>query len=385
MTADPQQQTTATIALNAHLLSAQAGYRRAGIHHYIYNTLVHLPDADPSLRYRILVGEGTPPDHPHFAVRRSPLRTDHPIRRIVWEQAVQPFALGGTDLVHEMAFVAPVIMPKPFVVTVYDLTFMRYPERLPRSRRLYLRMFTRLACARARRIIAISHSTADDLVSLLSVPRDRIDLAIPGVDPRYHPLPAEQVSAWREHMGLPERYLLHVGTLEPRKNLPVLLRALAALPPADRIPLVLVGGKGWMTDEIEQIIAEHDLASLVHRPGFVADEDLPLWYNAADAFVYPSVFEGWGMPVVEAMACGIPVLVSNVSSLPEAASDVGMQLPPNDVSAWTDALHRVIRDAAWRAEQGQHARARAKGFTWARTAEQTVASYRAALHAASHG
>src|SRR5262249_20782349 len=136
-----------------------------------------------------------------------------------------PWQLGGLDLVHELAFVAPVIMPRPFVVTIYDLTFIRYPERLPTMRRLYLRLLTGLSCKRARRIMAISQSTADDLVTLLGVPRDRIDLAIPGVDSRYCPLPADSVADWRSRKGLPERFFLFVGTLEPRKNLTVLIQA----------------------------------------------------------------------------------------------------------------------------------------------------------------
>ncbi len=369
------------VGLNAHLLSADAGYRRAGIHGYIRQLLDHLPAVDPSWRYSVLVGEGTPPDSPGLHVRRSRLRTGQPIRRILWEQFVQPFQLGSFDLVHELAFVAPLVMPRPFVVTVYDLTFIRYPERLTRSRRWYLRLFTRLSCRRARRVLAISQSTADDLVKLLGVPADRIDLALPGIDPRFCPLPANEVAEWRRRKGLPERFILFVGTLEPRKNLPVLLRAYAQLSSAERAacPLVLVGGTGWMADEIQRTIEQHQLADSVILPGFVADDELVWWYNAAQCFVYPSLFEGWGMPVTEAMACGKPVIVSDISSLPEAVGEVGLRLPPADALAWAEALARTIHDADWRAEQGERSRLRAAQFTWRRTAEQTVASYRKAL------
>jgi glycosyltransferase involved in cell wall biosynthesis len=163
---------------------------------------------------------------------------------------------------------------------------------------------------------------------------------------------------------LPDRFLLFVGTLEPRKNLPMLLRAYAALPARDReaCHLVLAGGRGWMVDEIDHVIEQHDLAATVHLPGYVSDDELHWWYNAAEALVYPSVFEGWGIPVIEAMACGKPALVSDVSSLPEAVGE------------------RCISDAAWRSEQGEQAHRRAERFTWLRTAEQTVNSYRKALH-----
>lgn len=372
------------IGLNAHLLAAGAGYRRAGIHGYIYRLLEYLPVLAPDWAFTVFTGEGEPPGSPDAAqlrVRRARMRTSSPIRRIVWEQFAQPWQLGGLDLVHEMAFVAPMVMPRPFVVTVYDLTFIRYPERLPRARRLYLGLMTSLSCRRARRVLAISQSTADDLVNLLAVPRDKIDLAIPGVDSRFRPLPPAEIAAWRASKGLPERFLLFLGTLEPRKNLPVLLRAYAALPAADRraVHLILAGGKGWMTDEIEQTIAAYGLQDTVHLPGFVDDAELVYWYNAADVLVYPSVFEGWGLPASEAMACGKPAIVSDVSSLPEAVGDTGLRLPPHDVPAWTEALARAIHDPAWRAEQGERARQRAACFTWTETARQTLESYKRAL------
>jgi glycosyltransferase involved in cell wall biosynthesis len=370
------------IGLNAHLLSGQAGYRKAGIHGYIYHLLAHLPAVDSTWRYTVFVGEGTPPPEPALNVRRSRLSTSHPLSRILWEQAVQPWQLGGIDLVHETAFVAPLVMPRPFVVTVHDLSFIRYPERLTRTRRLYLRLMTGLSCRRARRVIAVSRSTADDLVQLLGIARDKIDVIISGVDHRqFCPLPPEEVAAWRQRMGLPERFLLFVGTLEPRKNLPLLLRAYAALPKADReqVHLVLAGGRGWMTDEIDRTIETYDLAPTVHLPGFIPGEALVWWYNAAEALVYPSIFEGWGMPVSEAMACSKPALVSDVSSLPEAVGDTGLRLPPGDSAAWTAGLARCIEDEVWRLAEGERAKAYAAQFTWPRTAVQTIKSYQRAL------
>jgi glycosyltransferase involved in cell wall biosynthesis len=368
------------IGLNAHLLSGQAGYRKAGIHGYIYHLLAHLPAADSTWRYTAFVGEGVPP--PGLCVRRARLPTGNPLCRILWEQAVQPWQLGGIDLVHETAFVAPLIMPRPFVVTVHDLSFIRYPERLTHTRRLYLRLMTRLSCHRAQRVIAVSQSTADDLAQFLGIPLEKIDVIISGVDHRqFCPLPPKEVAAWRGRMGLPERFLLFVGTLEPRKNLPVLLRAYAALPKADRerVHLILAGGRGWMTDEIDRAIETCDLASSVHLPGFIPGEALAWWYNAAEAIVYPSIFEGWGMPVSEAMACGKPALVSAVSSLPEAVGDTGLRLPPDDIAAWTAGLARCIEDGAWRLAEGERAMRYAARFTWQRTAAQTVKSYRRAL------
>jgi glycosyltransferase involved in cell wall biosynthesis len=301
----------------------------------------------------------------------------------VWEQVIQPHALRQAHpaLLHALAFVTPLFSRVPSVVTVYDLSFIHYPELLTTARRLYLQIFTRRSCQTARRIIAISQSTARDLSATFGIPAAKIDVAVPGVGEQFKPLPRPEVEEFRRRKALPDRFFLFVGTLEPRKNLPVLLRAYAQLPPADRaaVPLVLAGGRGWMADEIYSTLETHDLRAAVHLPGYLPAEELPLWYNAAETFVYPSVFEGFGLPVVEASACGTPVLTSNVSSLPEAAGEGGTLLPPDQEAAWTAALARAIHDAHWRAEAGERGRAHAAQFTWAETARHTVASYHRAL------
>ncbi|MBN2471195.1 MAG: glycosyltransferase family 4 protein [Anaerolineae bacterium] len=369
------------IGLNAHLLSGEASYRRAGIHGYIANTLAALPAADPALRYTIFVGEGDPPADPAFTTRRAGLPTANPALRILWEQALHPWQLGGLDLLHGMAFATPILSRVPSVVTVYDLSFIHYPDRLSTARRLYLRAFTRLSAQRARRVIAISASTAADIERLLGIPRDRIDIALPGVGAQYRPLPGDAVAAFRERLGLPARFLLHLGTLEPRKNLTVLLHAYAALPDSLRreAPLVLVGGKGWGLDEVHATIVRLGLGDSVRLEGYAPDTDLPLWYNAASALVFPSVYEGWGLPVVEALACGTPVVVSAVSSLPEAAGDAGLKLDPHHVPDWIAGLERALTDEAWRVEARARGLAHAAAFTWEATARAHAACYRRAL------
>jgi glycosyltransferase involved in cell wall biosynthesis len=369
------------IGLNAHLLAGDAGYRSAGIHGYIWHTLAHLRAAAPEdWRFTALVGAGNADSFNGLDMRRARWNTASPLRRIAWEQMVQPWLLRGFDLYHALAFVSPLVLPVPSVVTVYDLSFIHYPQVLPASRRLYLRLFTALSCRRARRVIAISHSTAHDLTAQLGIPPEKISVAAPGYDAaRCRPLPPEQVAAFRRDKGLPERFWLFVGTLEPRKNLPLLLEAYAALPRGERLPLVLAGGKGWGCQAIFEAIERYHLAGEVSLPGFLPVEDLPLWYNSAEAFIYPSVFEGFGLPVLEAMACGTPVLTSNVSSLPEVAGQAGMCLPPHDAAAWTDGLRRVFADARWREaarEQGFHEAAR---YSWLETARQTIFCYQQAL------
>ncbi|GAB4574179.1 MAG: glycosyltransferase family 1 protein [Anaerolineae bacterium] len=369
------------IGLNAHLLSDQAGYRRAGIHSYIAHTLEALPAADPTLRYTVFVGAGSPPEHPAFQVRRAALPTASPPLRILWEQIAQPWQTRGLDLLHGMAFATPVICPVPTVVTVYDLSFIFHPERLSASRRAYLSTFTGRSVQHARRVIAISASTARDITRVFGVPEDRIDIARPGVGPEFKPLDSDAVEAFRARMDLPPHFILHVGTLEPRKNLPVLLEAYARLPESLRaeVPLVLVGGKGWGLDELWGTVLRLGVDRNIRLEGYAPDEDLPLWYNAATLLVYPSVYEGWGMPVVEALACGTPALVSDISSLPEAAGDAGLRLNPHSVEAWAAGLEQALTDEAWRTEAIQRGLAHAATLRWEHTAAVHAACYRRAL------
>lgn len=367
------------IGLNAHLLSSQAGYRTAGIHGYIDNLLRHLPTAAPDMTFTAMTGARYTGQYPGMSMRRASWDTERPTRRILWEQLIQPGELAGFDLLHGLGFVLPVISRTPGVVTVYDLSFIHYPERLPAARRLYLRLFTAYSVRQARRILAISHSTAQDLQTTFGIPASKIDVAAPGCDPAYRPLPQADIQAFRAKKNLPERFILFLGTLEPRKNLPVLLNAYADLPESERIPLVLGGGKGWQYDEIFATIEQRGLTRSVILPGFVPTDELPLWYNSAALFAYPSVFEGFGLPVLEAMACGTPVIVSDASSLPEVAGNAGLTIAPNDTAAWTDALHTGLTDEAWCANARQRGLDQAARFTWQETASHTVNSYRAAL------
>ena len=369
------------IGLNAHLLSSQAGYRSAGIHGYIYNTLAHLAaQAPPDWRFTALVGAASAASLPGIAVRRSRWDTQPPLRRIAWEQLVQPWQLGAFDLYHALAFVAPVALPAPMVVTIYDLSFLHYPQVLSPARRAYLRLLTGLTCQRARRVICISRSTAQDVIESLGVAPEKVDVAPAGHDPaRFRPLPPDEIAAFRRAKDLPERFWLFVGTLEPRKNLPTLLRAYAALPARQRPPLLLGGGKGWDYDDIFASIARLGLADSVRWLGFLAADDLPYWYNCAEVFVYPSVFEGFGLPVLEAMACGTPVVVAAASSLPEVVGEAGLCVPPRDVPAWTDALHSAMTDSGWRQQVIERGLAQASRYTWQETARQTIRSYACAL------
>jgi glycosyltransferase involved in cell wall biosynthesis len=370
------------VALNAHLLSGKLGYRTAGIHGYIYNLLAHLPAVmPPDWSLTAFAGRANPHNFDGLSLRRASLDTESPLKRILWEQAAQPAAIRGFDLYHGLAFVTPLLNPAPAVVTVYDLSFLHYPQVLTAARRLYLRLFTAHSCRRARRVIAISHSTARDVHESLGIAVDRIDVAPCGYDAaRFVPLDAAEVDAFRIREGLPERFWYFVGTLEPRKNLTTLLEAYAGLPPDERLPLIVGGGRGWLYDDIFAAHERLGLQDSVRFTGFVPADDLPLWYNAAEAFVYPSIYEGFGLSVLEAMACGTPVIISDASSLPEVAGDAGLKVPPQDVDAWRAALRRAARDSAWRAESHHRGLLQARRYNWRMTAQETLKSYQRALH-----
>lgn len=369
------------IGLNAQLLSGRAGYRSAGIHGYIYNTLNHLAAGAPAnWAFKAWVGAQVTAQFPGITLQRTRWNTESAVKRVLWEQVLQPWQLSGLDLYHAMAFASPLILPVPSVVTVYDLSFIHYPQVLPASRRLYLQMFTRLSCRRARRVIAISHSTAADVAAQFDIPMDRIDVAAPGYDPAvYRPLPAERIAAFRDEKGLPERFWLFLGTLEPRKNLLTLLRAYAKLPASEQLPLILGGGKGWDYDDIFTTIDAHQLNDKVRWVGFIPTDELPFWYNSAEAFFYPSVFEGFGLPVLEAMACGTPVVVSDSTSLPEIVGESGLRVPPYDEDAWRAAMHRAYQDTTWREQAAQQGIKEVERYTWQQTAQETLRSYECAL------
>ncbi|MCS6836461.1 MAG: glycosyltransferase family 4 protein [Anaerolineae bacterium] len=373
------------VLMNAYLLGGQADYRSAGIHNVIHRLLQHLPQQAPpeeNWRFTACVGAQAEVAYPGVTLRRSAWDTRAPLRRIVWEQAVQPWALTRQphDLYHALAFAAPLLRPaRPLVVTVYDLSFVRYPERLSRARRIYLQALTPLSCRQARCVLAISESTKRDLVELLGLPAEKIIVTPLGYDEAtMRPQSAEAVAAFRRAKGLPERFWLFVGTIEPRKNLPFLLQAYAMLKRDERLPLLLGGGGGWGLQAVQEAIMRYNLSDEVRLLGFLPAGELPLWYASAEAFLYPSVFEGFGLPVLEAMACGTPTLTTNVSSLPEVAADAALCLPPDSLDAWTAGL-RLALNEDWRALARLRGLAQARRFSWQQTARLTLESYRQAL------
>ena len=378
----------AHVGLNAHLLSLTETYRGAGINGHIHNLLQRLSAASPDLCLTAFLSEQrfiVPPGLNVYAVRWP---TSRPLVRIVWEQLLLPRAIRvrQVDLLHGLAYALPLVSSCPMVVTIHDLTFYRFPKTLRPSRRLYLRAATRSAVRRAERVIAVSHQTKEELVHFLQVPAEKVDVIHNGVSEAFRPAPPEEVARFRSERGLPPRFILFLGTLEPRKNVVSLLEGFARWRKdsglgmgTDGVKLVVAGAKGWYFKQIFARAEELGLSSELLFPGFLPEKELPWWYRAAECFVYPSLYEGFGLPVLEAMACGTPVITSSVSSLPEVAGSAAITVDPGDTVALADAMGQVLGDAALRADMRQAGLLQAKRFSWDRTALETAAVYRQVL------
>jgi len=375
------------VGINAHLLTEEEGYRRAGVHRYIYNLLIHVLREDPEGDYAIFLSNRCALSL-SCCEKRSRLPTYRPLVRIVWEQFVQPLEIlaGDVALLHSPVNVQPLFLPCKGVTTVTDLSFVVFPQSFRAGQRAYQRLFTRLSARRANHVITYSASTAQDLTRFFAVPEERISVVYPGVDDAYRPVQDESVLLdFKRQRGLPERFILFVGTLEPRKNLVMLLQAYAQYRQrtGGDHKLVLGGGKGWLHRPLFTAIEELGLEDHVLLPGFIPEEELPLWYNAADIFVYPSLYEGFGLPPLEAMACGTPVIVSDTSSLPEVVGDAGILVDPHRPRDWADALSLLCQNANRREALVERGMERAKEFSWTRMARETIRVYRHVLNLSS--
>jgi glycosyltransferase involved in cell wall biosynthesis len=369
------------IALNAQLLSFADSYRSGGISRVIYHTLAELGRDPRGHTYEVFVPE-TPPTNGWGALsfHASGARTTRPTRRILWEQTTLPRQLRKLqpDLVHAMAYALPVGWSGPSVVTVYDLSFLLFPKSFKLANRLYLAAATRATVHRARRVLTISEHARRDIVRLLSVPEECVDVTYPAVEDRYRRLPADEVEAFRVARGLPEAFVFTLGTLEPRKNLVGLLQAFAHLS-KPRPPLYVAGGSGWHTSPIFDTVRQLEITDEVHFLGFVPEDELPLWYNAARLFAFPSLYEGFGLPVLEAMACGAPVVTSTAASLPEVGGKAAVLVPPQDTDRIAQEMARVLDDPQLRIELRAAGHIQASRFSWRAMTDRTVASYNQAV------
>jgi glycosyltransferase involved in cell wall biosynthesis len=299
---------------------------------------------------------------------------------ILWHRLRLPIPVewftGPIDIFHATDFVLPPVRQARTILTVHDLTFMRLPECAEAGLRAYLDKVVPRSIQRADLVLADSQSTKKDLIELLGVSPDKIEVVYAGVERRFRPMEGEMaLHRVKKRYGLNFPFILSLGTLEPRKNFTRLIEAYALM--RDRgLKLVIAGGKGWLYDEIFAKVEELGLEDKIIFPGFIADEDLPALYNLAKIFVFPSLYEGFGLPPLEAMACGTPVVTSDRPSLPEVVGGAGLMVEATDDQELARAMERVLTDENLRREMREKGLRQAAKFTWEAAAEKLLDVYR---------
>lgn len=285
------------------------------------------------------------------------------------------------DVYHEPNFLA-YRFDGPSIITVHDLSWIRYPEMHPIARVRAMDKYFKPGLDRASLILTDSEFVKRELIDVFNVKPERIRPVLLGVEALFHPQSADETRSVLDANGLLHgQYLLAVGTLEPRKNLGVALQAFMRLNPQlrKRFPLVLVGMKGWHTSALEQQIAPLVAAGEIRQLGYLAREDLAKVIAGATTLIYPSIYEGFGLPPLEAMACGVPVITSNVSSIPEVVGDTGVMIAPDDVDGLVEAMKTMLTAPELRADMARKALVRSAQFTWANCVTQTVDAYRSVI------
>lgn len=308
------------------------------------------------------------------------------LRRVVQQHQFAQYAQKQAfDLYHE-----PNILPLPFdgptVITVHDLSWIRYPQAHPPERVRAMDKYFQPGLERASLILTDSEFVKRELMEVFGVKPERIRPVLLGVEALFQPRSADQTRGVLDDHGLVHgQYLLAVGTLEPRKNLQVALRAFMQLAPAlrQRFPLVLVGMKGWHTSALEQQIAPLVAAGEIRQLGYLPREDLAKIIAGATTLIYPSIYEGFGLPPLEAMACGVPVISSNVSSIPEVVGDTGILLDPQAIDAFAEAMELMVTSPDLRSAMAKKALERSGQFSWANCVNETVDAYKAVLRMSS--
>ena len=349
--------------------------QRTGTEHYTWELLRALGAIDRHNRYLLYTNgrpAALPPLPPNYSVRPIPFPRLWTHLRLSAEMLLHP-----PDVLFVPAHVLPLWSPQRAVVTIHDLGYLHYPEAHPPAQQLYLRLSTLWNARRATHILAVSEATRRDIVRYCGVPESKISVVYHGVGERFRPVAdPRRLQQVLDRYGVRPPYLLYVGTIQPRKNLERLIEAFArflARQGATAPGLVIAGKRGWMTEAIERRAQELGIADRVRFIGYVAGGDLPALVGGALAYLLPSLYEGFGMPVLEAQACGTPVLASAVSSLPEVAGDAALLVDPLDVDAIAAGIEQLVVDPSLRSRLRDRGLQHVSGWTWERTARETLA------------
>ncbi|MGK7345527.1 MAG: glycosyltransferase family 4 protein [Candidatus Nitrospinota bacterium M3_3B_026] len=358
---------------------------RSGVGHYVTNLIRELQAIDGDNSYLLISNDGAYETEfsprANFENYKTWISNENHLVGDLWESLWLPGMLRkrGVDVFHGPAFMIPLRLPAMrAVVTIHDIVAFIKPETVPLKYAMYMRFLISLVARKADRIITPSQSTKKDLVNILSIPEERINVVYEAVSGKFRPAGDAGVRAdVKRRFGIRDRYMLFVGNLEPRKNLVRLLRAFEAA--RERLggayQLVICGKKGWLYKDILKTFREVDKGDVI-LTSYVSDPDLVGLYQGADMFVFPTLYEGFGLPVLEAMACGAPVINSNVSSLPEISEDASILIDPLDVESISEAMVRLAFSESLRDELREKGLRRAARFSWTETARKTLDVYR---------
>lgn len=378
---------------------------RGGIGQYSYNLAHGLSSVDKINTYKLYILfpaasrllhperlKTDLPDSGNFSVVYKTIPVPFQLFHYFWipgmPSSFREYMLGDldVDIIHSNTFSVPRLKnrKKKLVVTIYDLTVVTHPEHHKKTNISHCVTGIKDAVKYADHIIAISNHTKRDLIEHFNAPEELITVTHLAAGPDYREeKDPERLAAIRMKYGLPEDYVLFIGSLEPRKNVKTLIKAYSALDPKTRKehPLVIAGGKGWLNSDIPSIVKKSGISDNVLFAGYISSEDISGVYSQAALFVYPSLYEGFGLPILEAFACGTPVITSNTSSIPEVAGDAAMLLSPADADQLTAAIERLLKNKGIRDEFRARGLARASMFSWEKCARETLEVYNKVMRA----
>jgi glycosyltransferase involved in cell wall biosynthesis len=359
------------------LISDPLNNSLTGVSNYIYYLIKQLNDLNKNKKFLYLINY----EHNRFFTNLNEVTINNPFK-VLTTYAWYPFLViklrdHDLDVIHNPSQVPTFLKFKQkYIITIHDLTPFITPKESKFGRPLIYKLFFPRTLKTADKIIADSNSTKQDLIRYFNIPEEKIKVILLAADEKFKPLNKEEIDEFKQEYNLNFPFILYVGTLEARKNILTLIRAWYKLKKKGiNHKLVITGKKGWKYKELFGTIDNLNLQNDIIFTGYVPEEDLPALYNAAELFVYPSIYEGFGLPPLESMACGTPVITSNTSSLPEVVGDAGIMVDPYDVDGLADAMYEVLSIDGLREDMIKKGLERAKMFSWKKCAMETLKVY----------
>ena len=353
---------------------------KAGIGNYLANLISELSIIDKENRYIIFASSNNilfyRNENKNFKIVDIGFWANNKLLRILWEQLILPLHVVDykADILFSPGFVCPLVKTSKNVTVIHDMTFFSHPYVHTFFKRIYFPFMIKQAVKKSEKIIAVSNNTRKEIIKYTHIAEEKIAVTLLAANKFPVAEIADEKKLLKEKYGIDSDYLLFVGMIEPRKNIRLIIDSFNKIED-DNLKLVIVGQKGWMTEELFERIGADNLEKRVIFTGFVPDEELSVFYKNARTFLYPSLYEGFGIPVLEAMSEGCPVITSNISSLPEVAGDAAILIDPENSKELSDAINKISNDSKYREELTEKGFDNAKKFSWEKTAKQTLSIF----------